>query len=203
MPDIRKIVIIFVVAILFSVLVFAVIEAVYPAPKTEDYCKNQYMAYPQKIAVAPISCNSVNVSAGETASCDAKHGYIEYEYDSLGCAISYKCNTCDYEYRQADAQHSRYVFYISAILALIAIFIGLYLPAAENSLNEWVGTGFMLGGAFALFFGTAISYTSLDRYLRPVVIFLELVLVLFISYRKIGNLRKETKKEEIKKSRIR
>ena len=37
MVDIRKIIIIFVVAILFYVLVFSVIEAVYPTPKYEDY----------------------------------------------------------------------------------------------------------------------------------------------------------------------
>ena len=83
---------------------------------------------------------------------------------------------------------------ISAVLALIAIFVGLYLPAAVNSLNEWIGTGFMLGGVFALFFGTATSYTHLGRFVKPIVLILELALVIFMAYKQVGKFRKDKKK---------
>lgn len=191
MVDTRKIIIIFVVAILFAVLVFSVIEAVYPQPKYEEFCRESFFSSPVPIVKEPTDCVLINISEQEQKDCEEKHGNIEYKYDSRGCATNYTCNTCNYEFNNAQDEHNRYVFYISAFLALIAISIGLYLPAQENTLNEWMGTGFMLGGAFALFFGTATSFISLDRIVRPIVIFLELVLVIYVSYRKIGNLRKD------------
>jgi len=194
MVDVRKVVIIFVIAILFSVLVFSIIEAFYPSPLYEDYCINANIMV-DKPYVSQTTCPDVNISQVDRDACTIKKGNIEYtNYDSNNCPKSYTCNTCNNEFTLAQQQHSRYVFYISAILALIAIFIGLFLPAKENTLNEWVGTGFMLGGTFALFFGTMSSFRFLDRYTRPIVILLELILVIFISYRKIGNLRKDKKK---------
>ena len=194
MVDIRKIIIILVVAVLFSVLVFSVIEAVYPQPKYEDFCKNRNYQI-EKPGITPKVCPEVNISEADRNACDDKKGYVEYtEYDSNNCPHNYECNTCQNEFNQSQDQHNRYVFYISAIFALIAIFLGMYLPAKQNTLNEWMGTGFMLGGAFALFFGTATSFGSLDRYTRPIIIFLELALVIFIAYKKIGNLREDKKK---------
>ncbi len=195
MADIRKIIIIFVIAILFSVLVFAIIEAVYPQPQYEDYCKSAN--YPmERACITQQTCPEINITQAERDSCSAKKGVIEYiDYDSNNCPTAYQCNTCQNELNLAQKTHSRYVFYISALLALIAIFLGLYLPAKKNTLNEWIGTGFMLGGTFALFFGTMTSFMFLDRYARPIVIFLELVLVIFVTYRKIGNLREDKRRK--------
>lgn len=195
MVDVRKVIIILVIAVLFSVLVFAVIEAFYPQPKWEDYCKSQPYPAEKPIATQKV-CLDINISQPERDACSAKKGNIEYaDYDSNGCPHKYVCNTCQNEFNMAQEKHSRYVFYISAFLALIAIFIGLYLPAKKNILNEWIGTGFMLGGTFALFFGTLTSFMFLDRYVRPVVILLELILIVFIAYRKIGNLREDKKRK--------
>ena len=194
MVDIRKVVIIFVIAILFSVLVFAFIEAFYPSPQYDEYCINENIMV-EKPYVSQTTCPEINISQVDRDACTLKKGNIEYtNYDTNNCPKSYRCNTCQNEYESAMKNHSKYVFYISAVLALIAIFIGLFLPAKTNSLNEWIGTGFMLGGAFALFFGTASSFRFLDRIIRPIVILLELILVIFISYRKIGNLRKDKKR---------
>ena len=195
MVDIRKIIIIFVVAVLFSVLVFSVIEAVYPSPEYNDFCRFE-APYAKPIPhYEPKNCTYLEIPEDEQQTCNNKHGYIQYTYDSLGCPTSYKCDTCQYEFDKAREKYDQYVFYISALFSLIAIFIGLYLPAKTSSLNEWIGTGFMLGGTFALFFGTIRSFTSLGRYTRPVIIFLELALVIFIAYREIGNLREDKKKK--------
>lgn len=194
MVDIRKIIIIFVVAVLFAVLVFSVIEAAFPSPKWDDFCRQN--AYPvEKPYISNKTCPDINVSVSDRKICDEKKGYIEYtDYDANGCPTTYNCNTCQRDFDQAQQKHQRYVFYISAILSLVAIFIGMYLPAETNTLNEWIGTGFMLGGTFALFFGTATTFQWLDRIVRPIVILLELILVIFIAYRKIGNLRQDKKK---------
>ena len=195
MIDIRKIIIIFVVGILFSVLVFSVIEAVYPEPQYEDFCNEKFLARAPQMIKDADDCPDLEIEVTKETikECEEKKGNIEYDYDSSGCAIDFERNTCNYELRQAQDSHNQYVFYISAVLALIAIFIGLYLPAKGNSLNEWMGTGFMLGGTFALFFGTMMSFQSLDRFVRPIVIFFELAMVIFISYKKIGNLKEDKK----------
>jgi hypothetical protein len=196
MADIRKIIIIFVVAVLFAILVFAVIGAVYPQPEHQDFCKRGY--YPEEKFIQSnekLNCTSVYASVEDQKKCDEKNGIIDYTIGSKGCAVSYECNTCQHEFDLANKKYQLYVFYISAILSLIAIFIGLYLPAKANTLNEWIGTGFMLGGTFSLFFGTAFSYTSLARFEKPIVLLLELGLIIFIAYRKVGNLRKDKKKK--------
>ena len=199
MADIRKIIIIFVVAILFSVLVFSVIEAVYPRPEYNNFCKMNNYA-PQKPWPVVVNCTDMPISTAAQKDCSDKKGYMEYvDYDSNNCPTKYECNTCQTELDVETKRHDVYVFYISAFLALVAIFIGLYLPAKENDLNEWIGTGFMLGGTFALFFGTVQSFNSLDRLVRPIIILLELILVIFVAYRKVGNLRQV--KLEKKKSK--
>ncbi len=194
MVDIRKIIIIFVVAVLFSILVFSTIEAVYPAPKWEDFCPNYAFPKTAPLMQEAKNCVIINVTDTDQQQCAEKKGTIDFIYNSAGCPTSYECNTCQNEFQLANDTHQRYVFYISAVLALLAIFLGLYLPAQKNTLNEWIGTGFMLGGTFALFFGTAQGYISLDRYIRPIVILVELVVVIIIAYRLIGNLRSDKKK---------
>ena len=197
MVDIRKIIIIFVVAILFSVLVFDVIEAAYPRPNYDDFCrfKGPSRAEPIGLVKYTSGCSVLEVPKEEQTTCEDTKGYIEFQYDSNGCPTSYECNTCSNEWDIANQNYSQYVFYISAVLALIAIFVGMYLPAKENSLNEWVGTGFMLGGVFALFFGTIQSFHFLDRIMRPIIISLELALIIFMAYKKMGNLREDKKKD--------
>lgn len=192
MVDLRKIVIIFVIAVLFAILVFAVIGAVYPTPKYDDYCKSNpyYYGEPVKVDGTAYNC-TYNPTPADRKACDERKGYMEaVEFDTNGCPSKYECNTCQIAYEDANEKYRLYVFYISAFLALIAIFVGLFLPSEQNTLNEWMGTGFMLGGTFALFFGTAFSYTALGRYIKPAVIFLELALIIFISYKKLSD-RKE------------
>ena len=97
------------------------------------------------------------------------------------------CNYCQKEYEHANEKFNLYNFIFSAIFALIAMGVGLYLPAQKGSLNEWVGTGFMLGGLLTLFVGTFMVFGELHRYIKPIVIFAELVIVLWLAYKKLDN----------------
>jgi len=183
MVDIRKIVIIFVIAVLFSILVFALIDAVYPHPEYEDFCGKEM--YPRAPLDKVDTCADV-ATFQENQECSESEGFIRYtEFNESGCPTAFECDTCQKDYDAEQENYNFWVFMISALTALIAIAIGLYLPT-DNMLNEWVGTGFMLGGLFVLFFSTARSYDDLDRLLRPIVILIELVIVLYISYKKLN-----------------
>ncbi|MBR9690744.1 hypothetical protein GOV08_03605 [Candidatus Woesearchaeota archaeon] len=170
MIDIRKILIIFVIATLFSILVFSTIDAIYPRPDFNDFCE---------ISPRAVPLEKADITNITQETCEADGGKWERNW----CNYNYYCEK---EWENARKNHNFIVFIISALMGVAAILAGMYLPAKPDTINEWVGTGFMLGGLFALFFGTAQSYSDLHRIIRPIVIFIELALVIFISYKKLG-----------------
>ena len=205
MIDLRRIAIIFVIAILYAIFVNAFIGAFYPAPKYDDYCKARYYA-PEKAVPIPaektnIKCPDYNQPTQEELdTCANDRGYPEYRYDNNGCAVEYKgCNFCQRDFDKANEKYNFVFFIISSILAVIAIGIGLYLPT-KQSLNEWIATGFILGGLITLFFGTFRYYQYLGRYVKPFVILAELLIVIFLSYRKLKDI-KSAGKSSTKKRR--
>lgn len=174
MVDVRKILIIFVIGILYAIFVHSFVDAVYPAPEYEDYCKD--FARPQP-AEKIVDCEPITLP-----DCD---GYIEYTYNSQGCPVSAVCSACNEELRNVRKTHNGVYFVLSSIFGLFAIALALYLPIKKNELNEWVGTGFMLGGILAIFIGTAAYYNDMTRLLRPVVILAELIIIIYLAYKKI------------------
>jgi|APSaa5957512576_1039674.scaffolds.fasta_scaffold27418_2 hypothetical protein len=93
---------------------------------------------------------------------------------------------CQDDYESANDKHNLVVFYVSIIFGMIAIIVGLMLPTHKEDLNQWIGSGFMLGGFFTLFVGTIRAYGALDRIVRPIILLIELLIVIYVSYRKIG-----------------
>ena len=198
MADVRKIAIIFVIAVLFAIFVFTSLAAVYPEPDRTKYC-DDFSTRAEPIAIkeqAAAGCPVVDCpdvekpSVEEQRQCQDFGGYIQWDYDKKGCPETYKCN-CHSDYMSALEQHNLISFVISSILALIAIAVGLFLPKHSNTMHEWMGTGFMIGGLFALFFSTVRYFGDLHRYLRPAVILAELLIVIYISYRKLGKKKLE------------
>ena len=75
-------------------------------------------------------------------------------------------------------------------MGLIALIAGLYLPKKKNPINEWVGSGFLLGGILTILVGTVRYFGDMGRYARPIIILVELVLVIYLAYRKLGDKKK-------------
>ena len=188
MIDLRKVLIIFVISVLFSAFVLSSIEAVYPEPKYEDYCTSyNYGPRPMMPVVKE------NFTCPETAnqqlfeSCTKQKGYVDYKiYDSNGCPKEPFCNMCSAELDHSKQKYNFVYFLITALFGLIAIALGVYLPTSKNALHEWIGTGFMLGGLFVLFFGTIKTFTDLNRYVRPLILLFELLVIIWLSYKKLG-----------------
>lgn len=175
MVDVRKILIIFVIGALYAIFVQSLTEAVYPSPDYEDYCDiNARAAFPP----GTKGCSPIT-----HPQCEAG-GRVDYIYDSSGCPTSAQCNYCDLDLRNAREFYNLIVFIASSIFGLLAIAIGLYIPSKAKDINEWIATGFMLGGLITLFVGTARYYGDMARILRPVVILAELILIIYIAYKK-------------------
>ncbi|RME54270.1 hypothetical protein D6777_04325 [Candidatus Woesearchaeota archaeon] len=176
MADIRRVLIIFVIAVLFAIFVNTLVDAIYPAPKYEDYCKRD----------APPSVKGLSANCSEVDLPDCENGgFPEYSYNRNGCVEDIKCNYCQRDMNKAREKHNMVVFIISTIFGLAAIALALWLPIKPKSINEWIFTGFMLGGLVTLFIGTAKYYADMVRLLRPVVIFLEIVIVIYIAHKKL------------------
>lgn len=95
-------------------------------------------------------------------------------------------DACRAEYDSEREKYNLVVFYVSVFFGMVAIVVGLMLPDKKDDLNQWIGSGFMLGGFFTLFVGTIRAYGDLHRILRPVVLLIELLIVIYVSYKKIG-----------------
>lgn len=205
MVDLRKIMIIFIIAVLFTILVNTSIEAIKPSPKYEDFCMmDKYGPAPVFTAEQKnmgISCPVfTEPSTDERKECaSSRKGNIEYEYNSKGCPTKWVCNTCNNGWMQANREYQYMIFLVCAGFALLAISLGLYLPVEKNKLHEWVATGFLLGGLITLFVGTVRGFEGLGRFVKPAVIALELALVIYIAYKKLGD--KSDKKDKSRKKK--
>lgn len=179
MFDARKILIIFLVGVLYSIFSYTLIDAVYPNPEYQDFCKDEFMPAPVKIPTEGYparDCPSV------TEPQCGRNAIPRYNYSKTGCPISARCDYCQSDYETARERHNFIVFIFSSMMGLIALGIGLMLPQ-KNPMNEWTATGFLLGGLVTIFIGTAIYYGDMARIVRPIVIFAELALVIFLAYR--------------------
>jgi hypothetical protein len=187
MPDIRRYLVIAVIAILFTILVQVSIEAAYPEPKYEDYCKPEYRPKPIMTPPPNYQCPNYNPPPMISEECERQKGYVQYRTDQYGCATEAYCETCQHKLDDAREKYNFVVFIVSALMGLIALVIGLNLSQETNPINEWVGSGFLLGGIISVFVGTIRYFGDMGRYMRPVVIFIELVLVIYLAYKRLGS----------------
>ena len=179
MTDVRKILVIFIIGVLYAIFVQSLIEAVYPSPNYEDFCNPQAYSVPMTPVAKEVNCSNI-----ESAQC-TKGGMLQFTYDSNGCPTSSYCDYCNVGLEKAQEQYRLVVFIVSSVMALVAIGIGLTLPVKKNELNEWIGTGFLLGGLITLFIGTIRYYNDMTRILRPIVLLIELIIVIFLAYKKL------------------
>ena len=106
-------------------------------------------------------------------------------FDGNGCPASYECSFCQKEYDAAQQQHTATIFYVAVGLGLLFVIIGFLLPL--GSVHEWVGLGLIIGGVIGMFIGTVSYWNDLSRWMRPVVISLELAVLLVIVYKRMSD----------------
>jgi len=188
MVDVRKTVMMLVIALLYTFFVNAFIEAIHEEPRYEEFCDYERVPKPYRVeplAVANRTCpDFADASSQEEKECRAKEGYIQYDYDAYDCPVSFNCNTCKVALDAARKTYNFFVFWVSAIFALVAILGGFLLPKYNTRVGEMVGSAFIFGGLATLFVGTARSYGDLDLILRPIILFAEMVIVIVICYLK-------------------
>ncbi|MFH1849436.1 MAG: hypothetical protein ABH879_04585 [archaeon] len=171
----KKIGIVITIAVLFTIFIFAMTNAVYPMPDYNDFCSRA------ATIAKPLDREKCGEVLPEAMDC---RGPVDYEYDEGGCPVSATCNTCYNEFDRSMESYNMVLFLISSIIGVIAILFGLFY-GKHNSFWVLVKGGFLLGGLISLFVGTSIYYQDMARFLKPAVILAELLIVLVVSYRLI------------------
>lgn len=192
MFDIRKIAVIFVIAILFSIFTFTLTEAIHPGPEYSDFCNDTFKIRTQD------SCNEIGGKwTADDLSSTAQYNCQEIKSNendvTLDCRKNFEkpsgyCEadyTCSQNYDDADKKHSLFTFLFAAIFGIIGIVYGMYANPKDN-IKQWIGSGFMIGGLINIFFGTMMYFQYTDRFVRPLIIFVELVLVIFIAIKQFS-----------------
>lgn len=176
------------IIVLFSAFILVSIDAFYERPQYDDFC--DYSQRPEFPGKEPINCT--NTYTVEEEACVDSKGEPRYNYDNSGCQIFKECNYCNKDYQAAEAKYSNFIFLLLAPLGALAIIIGVYFGI------EFIGSGFMFSGIFLMFYGTIQNFRDLNKFTRVFVVFIELLLVLFIAYKKVipDKSKKTTKKKK-------
>ena len=138
------------------------------------------MPYP---AARPIEFNSCPAPYNESLAneCYKNKGEIRYNYDEKGCETNPYCDYCSKDFNEANSKYNKNIFYISAVIGIIAILAGLYLPKAIDA----IASGFMFGGILIMLQGTVRVFGDLGKWTRVIVLGIELVILVWIGYKKV------------------
>ena len=170
------------IAVLFALFIGFAIDAFYPSPEYNDFCKSRSYPYPEKpypTQVDITKCPQLNYKDPIYETCTQDVGYVAYDIDEKGCQINPYCETCQVKYDAANKKYSRNLFFIAAVTGIIAIIVGLVYVGLEA-----IASGFMFGGILVIIYGTVRVFGDLSRVMRVIVLFIELVLLVYIGIKK-------------------
>ncbi|MFH2021553.1 MAG: hypothetical protein ABIJ34_09145 [archaeon] len=164
------------IAVIFTAFVMVTVDVFVPRPEYNKFCRQDY--YPEK-AFPVVNNNCTYVETAAERACYDKEGMGKFDVDENGCRYFKDCDMCNKEFNDSQKAYTNTIFIILAIVGAIAILLGVYYKV------EFIGTGFMFSGILLMFIGTVQNFDALNKYTRPVVLFAELALIMFIAYKKV------------------
>ena len=165
-----------IIAILSSLFIGLLVDAFYEAPKYEDFCKSRGKSEPYPLG-APAKENCNITRNDEENECFDNGGNPIYDYKS-GCPAYQECDFCHKLFEEANNKYNRNIFFIVAPLGLIMIIYGVYFGVG------FIGSGFMFGGIMSVAYGTIRYFSGMSKFMRVLVIFIELVIVVWLGMKK-------------------
>lgn len=193
MADIKQIAIIVGIAVIFTAFIIVAMEAFYESPQYDKVCNytangpyGPYAPYekPAMAESANSNCEYVYYTE-EVKKCYADKGQPIYNYTRDKCPDYVKCDLCNNLFEDANKKHSYISFMIVALIGIIAIVFGVIYKI------EFLGSGFMYGGIAVLFYATIRFLGNQNKYIRVLVLFIELLIVVWIGYKKLYKKKQE------------
>ena len=190
--DIKKIVLGVGIFIVYLLMLNYGIEAFYPSPKYEDFCKGgDFGRYPTKVYDMEVqNCSFSRALQEQQDACYADGGNPVFEYDNNGCSVGLKeCNYCNKEFNEADKEYSKVVFIIAIISGIITLILGYAVLSVEP-----VGSALMASGVGAIFYGSVRNWQNLSDIWRFLLLLVSLVLLIWIALRLNKLVKNQNKK---------
>lgn len=148
------------IALVTVFFVVYLIQTFYPAPKYDDFCKDDF----------PKLINDSEI-------CEEQNGlWQEYEKGEGYCDTSYYCRV---EYDEKRESYEKNLFVINLSLGVIILFISFLFLA------NTVSTGLFGGGIILILYGTIRYWSDLSNLLRAIMLGLTLTILIWISYKKL------------------
>jgi len=185
--DAKRIAMVLAITVLLPLFVGLFADAAYQEPKYENYCNSSYNGYGSK----PIPAQSVNCTYNtdpKQDKCYSDGGQPEYNYTQQGCSYFTSCNMCSKDFNTAQQMYYRNLFFILLPIGLAIVIIGIYLVV------DYIGAGLMFAGLIVMFYATFRYFSDMSKVLRALVILIELLVIMWIGYKKI-----EERKNKINK----
>ncbi|MEK6825718.1 MAG: hypothetical protein AABY00_02945 [Nanoarchaeota archaeon] len=158
------------------------IEAFYPSPQYEDFCKsNEFGRYPfsGKGVDTATNCTFSKTLQEQNELCYSSGGFPVYQYSDVGCTTAVKeCNFCNKYYNESQRAYSKIVFIIALILGIITFLAGYGIFSVEP-----VSSALIASGIGAIFYGSVRNWENLSDILRFLLLFVALVLLIWITLR--------------------
>src|SRR3989338_9552986 len=132
--EIKKVALSIGIAVLTTLFIVFLIDAVYTLPEYSDYC-NETFYPPQPVKLDIQNCTEINTEHLAN-QCYNNEGEIRFKYDSKGCAIEAYCEYCVKDYNKANSNYNKNIFYVSAIIGILLIVFGLYLPKRFDPISS-------------------------------------------------------------------
>ncbi len=191
----KKLAIVLAIAILLPLVIGLFIDAIYAEPKYENYCDETYpMMYKEPTSTIPCP---ETYATQESQTCINQRGQPQFKYDENNCQVFDKCDMCSLGYEQDREVYNRNVFFILAPIGLLIIILGIYLTV------DYLGAGLMFAGVITMFYATIRYFSDMSKLVRALVILVELLIIMWIAYKKIEDKKKgsiiKTKKTSKKK----
>ncbi len=182
LEKVKKYAIIAVIAILFTLFSFSIVDMAREKPDYLDFCTERPMPVPKPLMERNVSnCPTpLEPTSTQIEECRAQGGNIDYDYDSNGCASGFACNTCYAKLEEAMKGHRLLGFIITSIMAVLAIIAGLYI-SSKNEVVESVFSGILIGGIITLFVGTMSYFNDMGRFIKPFIILAEIGIIIWIA----------------------
>ncbi|MBN2423148.1 hypothetical protein JXB41_08045 [Candidatus Woesearchaeota archaeon] len=179
LSKVKKYSIIIIIAILFTLFCFSVVDVIVEEPDYNDFCEPKY-GYVRPLA-EKLNCSyAKEPSEAEMEDCRKRGGEISYNYNEEGCPVTYECETCHKEHEEAGRQYRLIGFIVTSIMGVLAIIIGMYATSKKDVI-EWLFSGLLIGGILSVFFGTVSYFRDMGRYVKPFVLLGEIVLIIWIA----------------------
>ena len=169
--------------VVFLLLLNYGVEAFYPSPKYDDFCKAGYSSYPAyepyPVKVGASECVFSKTLREEADKCFLEKGNPIYEYDDAGCYISIKeCNYCQRDYDDAQKEYSKFFFIVALIAGIVALIVGYSVLSVEP-----VGSALISSGIGSIFFGSVRNWDYLSDFLRFGLLLLAFILLIWLALR--------------------